>query len=390
MDFKPLNRKERKLQPEDEMSRLNGAVGNKTALQFYGLEGGPSAQISMNVIEKAPVIQFGREEFRHEFAGPSIGVEQELNEYKIRLGANKEKCLAEVRRKSDREILLLITVDLGVGELFTIELVTSPTEREPVRREGWTKASIDDRKNALTFAVAQIQNAASHENHLIDIENDDLLLHVINQTHLIEKAGSGEAVTAGNQVTVGIPLADVSAFLNGNAGQWYQDGRYQDDSLITMQEEMLFNYVMCCVTFIVGKSDLASADTKNAWGTLPRTPPWAMVERIFANDEAAKRRIKTAVTQAGVPGATSTEAFLAKQRIFIKESFAHTSFVSSIDDEPAFVFELRHPGDYQWGSYLYPFEEHAGMGRNAADEASRRVHSNLLSDLHKKFASSDQ
>lgn len=308
-------------------------------------------------------------QYKTEFAGTSLGTEEELGDTTIRTAAGAGQLIGYVQKNGDP--LVQITRDLQVAEEkpshghYTIELRTTPTEL-------YDKADWLDRRRALQVAIWAIDSSRGGK-PLAEGTWRGYETVILNQDHQIMTVPHGGVAGAGQQSTVGVQAAGIGADsgqLNRGTGHlcphltlpWYSDEFAHDEAMAgrPAREQIGYALVISAIQQLAtiwqrytGKLTrlevLSLLDSKNFWDVRPRTPPIRILD-TFDGDGASLALgaiLSREIPRKDLAGQWHNAVVHITKALPMG---GHALPDSSIDGEPAMLFEYRHAPDqeYPW------------------------------------------
>lgn len=350
------------------------------------------------------------------FQSETIGIEQEIQDLRW-LNTGEDRHIAELYSLDDNETpLVSITSDMAVGEAATIELVTSPVEKEKgseirLRRqavEAITRILYECAEQEVSFPTCQIKrkglsltqtggggDSGSRE-WVVQLASDGspvsfrLAVSGAPKVGFAQKDYPTTIIRFNSQVSVGIPVEQLGSFLDRFHSPWWKSmtagGAYYtlpetrlDDPRNPAVDpgfwpsepnkrafaETAYNYFMCMLEFaqtskrhrICLPGEFLEAGEKNAWDVLPRCAPWETARRLLelacVPSEEFLRFTKPAYMKIPVTEKDHQERL---DRLLNSPGLTHTTLSGvTIGGRPAAVMELRGPGHVStFGDFLCP------------------------------------
>ncbi|GAA1249548.1 hypothetical protein GCM10009665_45420 [Kitasatospora nipponensis] len=331
--------------------------------------------------------------YRTEFAGSSLGTEQELIGVKVAKARNTDSHIAEVLDNAGH-LLLEVTTDIGGQQSFrgyydyTLEMKAAPTE--VADQQGWAA-----RRRAFRAVVELFDAAADAGGTPLTSRalGEEFQLVVRNQEHLVHSDFGHGVSGSSDQVTLGIRAQDVGSDL-GEAGLmaagafWYDreiGSELPVEGLIdAVGSRTVYSYVMSVLRFLASlirenelsfdgapesyRKNLYDSDIKNRWSVLPRTPPWDLLDILAATDSTA---VKVAIAKTPPPpGIDPTIWKAARQHINTRQSLAgHDQPTPLIAGGQGALFEFRSSVPPAFGHALHGAEHQAAAPQGQAPSA---------------------
>jgi hypothetical protein len=289
----------------------------------------------------APVIK--------DYPGNTLGVEQELTGYKLKCEAANRGLIGEILSGTD--LLVEFTTDMGSPlDGYTIELRTTPCEKA-------NHVGVDARKRATGVMIRLIEEAAEQaepeQRGVASGVHDGFRINILKPNFKIVREGG---LGFSDQASLGVATEDLTgAAPSGDAalitahGAWFNAGLHlpltDADLAEPAKARRVYALVASTIAFLAqympGKAEdkgpnIVSPEIKNAWGTLPRTPPWDWLDVLGRND---RRTVIEAIKAAFSSGYANRAAL---QYIESRQDLAgHRVPAATIAGRPSSIFEFR-------------------------------------------------